>query len=130
FKRKTGSASSIQFSNVQSHREDSMAPSQGAHQVDLRADSAWGSPVQLKTSTDPAEGHVLVHYDFESEKRPIAESNAVPAANLCQLLRLSSGRSSLAGDCPVEPTVPAGGTSDPTYAAAKRKRDRWINQLT
>jgi hypothetical protein len=130
FKRKNGSASSIQFSTVQSHREDSMAPSQGAHQVGLRADSAWGTPVQLKTSADPAEGHVLIHYDFESEKRPISESNAVSAANLCPLLRLSSGRSSLAGDCPVEPTVPAGGTSDPAYAAAKRKRDRWINQLT
>ncbi|HET9955615.1 MAG TPA: hypothetical protein VFQ61_13970 [Polyangiaceae bacterium] len=130
FRRKTGDATSIQFSTVQSHREDSLAPSQGGHQIGLRQDSAWGAPVPLSSSADSAQGHVLVHYDFESDKRPISESSVLAPVDICPLLRLSSGRSVLAGDCPSEPAVPAGGPSDPAYAAAKRKRDRWISELS
>jgi len=128
FRRKTTDTSSIQFSNATVHRDNSVAPNQAAFQVGLEQDSAWGSAVQLKSASDLTQGHVLVHYDFESAERPISESNALNAANICPLLRLT-GRSTLAGDCPAEPSIPAGGASDPTYASAKRIRDRWISQL-
>jgi hypothetical protein len=126
FRRKTTQATNIQFSTLPAHRTDALAPSQEAHQIGLEQDSAWGSPVELKSATDATQGHVLLHYDFESEQRPMGESNALKATDICPLLRLESGQSSIRGDCLPEPT---GNPTDPAYLAAKRKRDQWISQL-
>lgn len=130
FRRKTGDPSIIQFSNDQAQREKSVAPTPGAFGLGLRADSAWGGPIQLKNGADPSEGRTLLQYDFDSQERPLSLSNAMAAPVLCDQVRLASGSSTLAGDCPTEPGIPAGGASDPQYAAAKLRRDRWITQLT
>jgi hypothetical protein len=130
FRRKTGDVATIQFSTDGDQRQHSMAPTPGGFGVALREDSAWGSSVTLKSGSDPTEGRTLLHYDFDSAERPLALSTAKPAATLCDQVRLTSTRSTLAGDCPVEPAIPPGGVNDPQYASSKLKRDRWISQLS
>jgi hypothetical protein len=124
FVRKSTSASQLQFSNVPELRQAAMAPSLGAQQVGLRDDSAWGTAVSVNDANSTGEGRVLLHYDFESDERPLAVSAALKSVDVCSSVRLA-GSSSMAGICPAAP-VPVNGVVDPTQ---KQLYDRWISEL-
>ena len=76
--------SEIRFTTDASQRENSMAPSQGAAQTELRRNELWGSSVVLP-ATEPGRGDRLVlHYGFDSELNPLTYADVPTGAELCR----------------------------------------------